>query len=52
MITLYACLIWLKRAIQNSSKLYEVSLESSEDAVAYSEIHKVFALLDELCPSV
>lgn len=23
-----------------------------EDAVAYSEIHKVFALLDELCPSV
>ena len=42
----------LKRAIHNSSKLYEASLMSPEDAVAYSEIHKVFALLDELCPSV
>jgi len=38
----------IKRAINNSKKIHKLSLDSPEDAIAYSEIHKVFTLLETL----
>jgi hypothetical protein len=39
----------LKRAIQNSERLCEMCEEFPEDKKAYSEIHRVITLLNDLC---
>jgi hypothetical protein len=38
----------LERAKSNAERLSELSKASPEDRIAYSEIHKVINLLDEL----
>lgn len=38
----------LERAISNASELCRLSKSSLEDTIAYSEIHKVFELLDSM----
>lgn len=38
----------LERAISNASELCRLSKSSPEDTIAYSEIHKVFELLDSM----
>lgn len=39
----------LERAVQNSEKLCQLCKETPEDMKAYSEIHKVIGLLNNLC---
>lgn len=39
----------MERAMANSEKLCKLSKESPEDWNAYSEIHKVIKLLDDIC---
>ena len=39
----------LERAVQNSEKLCQLCKETPEDLKAYSEIHKVIGLLNNLC---
>ena len=39
----------LERVVQNSEKLCQLCKETPEDMKAYSEIHKVIGLLNNLC---